>query len=297
MNIDVENVVAEPKKDLSFLTSLPGALERLKIFNADLSDPESFRPAIEGCTGVFHVATPIDFGNQESEEIVTKRSVHGAMGILQACLDSKTVKKVVYTSSAATVIVNGKHLDEMDESFWSDIDYVKSLNSDAASHIISKTLTEKAVLGFSEKHGLEVVTLILSFVIGPFICPKIPASVLSVFEMVFADPSESSSLIRLDLVHVDDVARANIFLFENPEAKGRYNCSAKATPVESTSKLFSTKYSELRMPSKGSEVKQRINYPSLSMKKLLDLGFQFKYGAEEMFDDTIKCCKEKARLQ
>ena len=50
------------------------------------------------------------------------------------------------------------------------------------------------------------------------------------------------------MVHVDDVARAQIFLFEHPEAKGRYNCSSLATTVKNASELLSTKYPELQKP-------------------------------------------------
>ncbi|OMO67738.1 NAD-dependent epimerase/dehydratase [Corchorus olitorius] len=84
-------VRADPEKhiDISFLTNLPGAAENLKIFSADLSNPESFDAAIEGCKGVFHVATPVDFGNNEPEEVVTKRTISGALGILKASLKSK----------------------------------------------------------------------------------------------------------------------------------------------------------------------------------------------------------------
>ena len=181
-NIRIENLIVDNKKDLNFLTSLPGASEKLKIFNADLSNPESFSEAIERCTGVFHVATPLGFG--EPEETVTKRSIDGAMGILKRCLDSKTVKRVIYTSSATAVGVNGKDLDEMDESFWSDVDLIKALKPLTASYMISKTLTERAVLEFSEKHGLEVVTLIPSIVFGPFICPEFAGSVEFTLEFV-----------------------------------------------------------------------------------------------------------------
>ena len=169
----------EHKKDLSFLTSLQGASERLQIFHADLSNPKSFEAAIEGCTGVFHVATPVDFENREPEEIVTKRSINGALGILKACLNSKTVKRVVYTSSASTVQFpsNADEVDEVDESVWSDEEYIKAHKPFGGSYVISKTLTERAVLEFSEKNGLEVVTLIPSFVVGPFICPKLPGTV------------------------------------------------------------------------------------------------------------------------
>jgi hypothetical protein len=189
----------EHKKDTSFLTSLPGASEKLQIFNADLSDPESFNAPIEGCTGVFHVATPLDLKDREPEEIVTKRAISGALGILQACLNSKTVKRVVYTSSASAVVLNGEEADEMDESFWSDVDFVKALKlfgTGSGSYMISKTLTEKAVLEFGEKHGLDVVTIIPSFVVGPFICPKLPGSVRSALAMVFGTCSNSINLIK-----------------------------------------------------------------------------------------------------
>lgn len=33
--------------------------------------------------------------------------------------------------------------------------------------------------------------------------------------------------------------------------------------------------------------------PDLSTKKLIDAGFVFKYGVEEMLDDAIQCSKEK----
>ncbi|KAE8699724.1 Bifunctional dihydroflavonol 4-reductase/flavanone 4-reductase [Hibiscus syriacus] len=74
------------KRDLSFLTSLPGADGRHKIFRADLSHPESYDAAIQGCKGVLHVAAPMDFEDNEPEAVVTQRAVDGALGILKACL-------------------------------------------------------------------------------------------------------------------------------------------------------------------------------------------------------------------
>jgi len=39
-----------------------------------------------------------------------------------------------------------------------------------------------------------------------------------------------------------------------------------------------------------------IRVPDLSAKKLIDDGFMFKYGLEEMLDDAVQCCKEKGYL-
>ncbi|XP_054783180.1 vestitone reductase-like isoform X2 [Prosopis cineraria] len=167
----------EQKKDVSFLTNLPGASQRLQILNADLSNPDSFKEAIEGCIGVFHVATPIDFEESEPEEVVTKRSIDGALGILKACVTSKSIKRVVYTSSAVTVSYGGKEDEAKDESSWSDVDFLRTLKIYGSSYAISKTLTEKAVLEFGEQNGLDVVTVIPPAVVGPFICSRLPVSI------------------------------------------------------------------------------------------------------------------------
>ncbi|CAK7347913.1 unnamed protein product [Dovyalis caffra] len=287
----------ERKRDVSFLTSLPGASEKLQIFQADLSDPDSFDEAIKGCVGVFHVATPVDFENKEPEEVVTRRAIDGTLGILKACLNSKTVKRVVYTSSASAVVFNGSGVDIMDETFWTDVDYVKALKSFAGPYFISKALTEKRALEFSEEHGLDLVTIIPSFIHGPFICSKFPGSVHTSLAMVLGEQQQYGTLLNISMVHVDDVARAHIFLFEHPDAEGRYICSSETITIEDMSKFLSAKYPEFPIPTSES-LKDIIGYriPGISSKKLLNLGFKFTYGLDEMFDGAIQSCKEKGYL-
>ena len=115
---------------------------------------------------------------------MTKRSVEGTLGILKACLNSKTVKRVVYTSSTAAVVLNDKGGDIKDESSWSDVDFLKALNYWGLSYMISKTMTERAALDFAHEHGLDLVTVIPSFVVGPFICPRFPGSVNTALALV-----------------------------------------------------------------------------------------------------------------
>ncbi|KDO47862.1 hypothetical protein CISIN_1g026091mg [Citrus sinensis] len=201
----------EQKRDLSFLTNLPRASERLQIFNADLNNPESFDAAIAGCTGVIHVAAPIDIHGKEPEEVIIQRAVSGTIGILKSCLKSGTVKRVVYTSSASTVHFSGKDVDMLDETFWSDVDYIRKLDIWGKSYKLSKTLAERAALEFAEEHGLDLVTIIPSFVTGPFICPQLAGSVRGTLAMVMGNREEYSMLLNISMVHIDDVARAHIF--------------------------------------------------------------------------------------
>ncbi|XP_054784549.1 vestitone reductase-like isoform X1 [Prosopis cineraria] len=286
----------EHKKDVSFLTNLPGASQRLQILNADLNEPESFKEAIEGCLGVFHVATPMDFEESEPEEIVTKRSIDGALGILKACLNSKTVKRVVYTSSSSAVSHIGKEDEVKDETLWSDVDLLRTSKRYGWSYAVSKTLTEKAVLEFGEQNGLDVVTVIPTSVVGPFICPKLPGSVGSTLYFLFGKKHPLCYLQR-PMVHVDDVARAHIFLLEHPNPEGRYNCSTCLATLEHVSEIVSAKYPEFQTPTIDS-LKEGTGskFPDLSSKKLTDAGFECKYGLEQMLVDAIECCKEKGYL-
>ncbi|KAL4350969.1 hypothetical protein S83_033751 [Arachis hypogaea] len=292
---------SDPKKkrDISFLTNLPGASQKLKIFNADLSNPESFIEAIEGCFGVFHTATPIDLLVTEPEELVTKRTIDGALGILKACFDSKTVKRVVYTSSGAAVARIGREegeVEAVDESRWSNVEYLRNLKPYGWSYGVAKTLTEKAVLQFGEETGLEVVTLIPPFVVGSFICPKLPDSVEKALLLVLGKKDEIG-VTRMHMAHVDDVARAHIFLLEHPNPKGRYNCSPFIVSIQQISQLLSAKYPQFQIPTLD-EVREikGVKQPELISKKLTDAGFVFKYSLEEMFEDAIECCKEKGFL-
>lgn len=280
------------KKDISYLKNLPGAQERLQVFPADLENPDSFEAAIEGCIGVFHVAHPIDF--QETEEMITKKSVKGTLGILEACLKAKTVKRVVYTSSAFTVMFNNDGPDTVvDESSWTDVDYVRNANYFGASYSISKTLTERAALEFAEKHSLDLVSVIPTWVNGPFICPNIPGSVTGSLAMILGKENEVQYFNINPFVHIDDVASAHIFLFEYPEARGRYICSAVEITMDELYEFLSTRYPELKILSPQSLDDNTLKFSS---KKLLDAGFRYKYGLEEIFDQAIECCKQKGFL-
>ncbi|KAK9928487.1 hypothetical protein M0R45_025620 [Rubus argutus] len=76
------------------LNKLEKASENLKLFKADLLDYESLRSAFLGCSGVFHVASPVPITtvtNPEAE--VLEPAVKGTLNVLKACLEAN-VKRV-----------------------------------------------------------------------------------------------------------------------------------------------------------------------------------------------------------
>lgn len=54
-------------KKVKHLIQLPKAETNLTLWKADLTQEGSFDEAVEGCHGVFHVATPMDFESKDPE--------------------------------------------------------------------------------------------------------------------------------------------------------------------------------------------------------------------------------------
>lgn len=120
------------------------------------------------------------FKGEETEEESITKSVNGTLKILQLCLNSKTVKRVVYTSSIVSILYpkNQDNNNIVDENTWTDIDYIRNSNVRyGSSYVICKTLTEKACLEFAEKHSLDVISVLPSWISGSFITPNLPSAV------------------------------------------------------------------------------------------------------------------------
>ncbi|XP_020161210.2 NADPH HC-toxin reductase 1 isoform X2 [Aegilops tauschii subsp. strangulata] len=69
----VRNLGDETKTGL--LRGLPGAAERLVLFEADIYDAASFEPAIQGCEFVFLVATPLQHNSGSSKAYVSSKTI------------------------------------------------------------------------------------------------------------------------------------------------------------------------------------------------------------------------------
>ena len=71
---------------------------------ADLSKPESWTKAVKRCTYVLHVASPLPTGAVGEDALILRMAVEGTTSVLEACAGAGTVKRVVVTSSVASVL-------------------------------------------------------------------------------------------------------------------------------------------------------------------------------------------------
>ena len=59
LSADLQWWIADDDAKVGLLQSLPNADTRLRLFKADIYNPDEFEQAIQGCEFVFHVATPL----------------------------------------------------------------------------------------------------------------------------------------------------------------------------------------------------------------------------------------------
>ncbi|KAH7651114.1 bifunctional dihydroflavonol 4-reductase/flavanone 4-reductase protein [Dioscorea alata] len=275
------------------LLELPNAEKQLSLWKADLGEEGSFDEVIQGCTGVFHVATFMDFESLDPENEVIKPTVNAILSILKSCKKAGSVRRIVFTSSAGTVNVQEQQMPEYDESSWSDVDFCRRVKMTGWMYFVSKTLAEKAAWDFAKDHGLDLITVIPPLVVGPFVSSSMPPSMITALALITGNEAHYSILKQIQLVHLDDLCEGHIFLFEHPEAKGRYICSSHDATIFTLAKMIKERFPEYDIPQQFKGIDENIGIVHFSSKKIMDLGFKFKYTMEQMFVDGIQICREK----
>uniref|UniRef100_A0A161ZW07 Dihydroflavonol 4-reductase n=1 Tax=Daucus carota subsp. sativus TaxID=79200 RepID=A0A161ZW07_DAUCS len=283
-----------PKK-VKHLLQLPKADTNLILCRADLNEEGSFDEAVKGCHAVFHMATPMDIESQDPEAII-KPTVQGVLDIIKACAKAKTVKKLIYTSSAGTVNVREHQLPVYDESNWSDMDFIYSTKMTAWMYFVSKSLAEKAAWQAAEENNIQFISIIPTLVVGPFISPTFPPSLITALSPLTGNEAHYSIIKQCQYVHLDDLCESQIFLYEHPTAQGRYICSSHDATIHDVVKLIREKWPEYNVPTEFKGIEKDLPVISFSSKKLTDMGFTFKYNLEDMFKGAIETCREKGLL-
>jgi len=294
----VRATVRDPEnlKKVKNLLDLPKADTNLTLWKADLNEEGSFDEAIDGCCGVFHVATPMDFESKDPENEVIKPTINGVLGIIRSCEKAKTVKRLVFTSSAGTVNVQEHQQPQYDETNWSDLDFINQKKMTGWMYFVSKTLAEKAAWEAAKENHIDFISIIPTLVVGPFITPTFPPSLITALSPITGNEAHYSIIRQGQFVHLDDLCQSHIFLYENPQAEGRYICSSHDATINDLATMMRQKWPEYNIPTEFKGIDKNLESVSFSSKKLKGMGFEFKYSLEDMFKGAIETCREKGLL-
>lgn len=272
---------SDPKN--AHLKELEKAPENLHLFKADVLDYDTLTSAVEGCEGIFHLATPVPedkIVDPESEVLDT--AVKGTLNVLKICTAAKVHKLVVMSSNAAVDFNPNWPQDILkDESCWSDKEFCKE-NGDWYS--IAKITAEQIALEYAVENGLNVVTLCPPLVFGPLLQPTVNTSSKFLVYVIKGGPDVMDNRLW-HIVDVRGVADALLLLYEKKESSGRYICSPNHICTKDLVALLKKMYPKYSYINNILDVDQKA---SLTCQKLLDLGWEPR-KLEETLSDSVEC--------
>lgn len=220
----VRGTVRNPdrKTDLTFLTGLPGAAERLELVKGDLLEAKGWDAAVAGCEYVLHTASPYQVDVEDPQRDLVDPAVRGTRHVLDACLWAG-VKRVVLTSSMAAITDEPDSRHVLTEADWN----TKS-TLDRNPYYLSKVLAEREAWKMvnDEKAPFELVVINPFMVIGPAL-----SAAKNTSTQLFVDLARGGYPGILSLtwgfVDVRDVSEAHVRAIETPSASGRYLCAGE----------------------------------------------------------------------
>jgi nucleoside-diphosphate-sugar epimerase len=281
---------------VAHLTSLPGAAERLHLFQADLLTPGSFTEAMRGCGGVLHTASPFFFDVvEDGEKELIQPAVQGTLNALQCAVDVGSVTRVVVTSSTAAIYVDERpETHWYTEEDWSDEAFMRRTNN---WYSLSKTLAEKAAWDFMESklpagRDMSMVVLNPTLVLGPKLQPKLNTSCAAILSLM--KPDTKIDLGYKTFVDVRDLALAHVRAYERPELTGRYLCSTSCMPWATVVDLIRTAFPTAPLASEP-DGEKRSPQKLMSMARWRDLGITPR-PVEATIIDTALSLYEQGHL-
>ncbi|KAJ4840499.1 hypothetical protein Tsubulata_000431 [Turnera subulata] len=275
----------DDEKETKHLLALPGADTRLRLYQIDLLDYDSIAAAVDGCVGVFHLASPcIVEAVQDPENELLEPAIKGTVNVLTAA-KAKGVKRVVVTSSICGIIPSPNWPGDVvkDEKCWTDVEHCQK---NGIWYPLSKTMAEKAAWKFSKENGLDVVVVNPGTVLGPVIPPFLNASMI-MFLKLLQGSTETYVDYFMGPVHFKDVAMAHIMVYENPAASGRHLCVEAICHYSDFAARVKELYPQYNVPSFPKDTHPGLLRAKDGAKKLREMGLDF-IPEDQIIKDAVE---------
>ncbi|MED6135303.1 hypothetical protein PIB30_045132 [Stylosanthes scabra] len=187
---------------------------KLKIFRSDPFDYQSIMDALKGCSALFYSFQP-PFDQPDYDEYMGDVEVRAAHNVLEACAQTETIDKVVFTSSATAVVwrEDRKSMDlDLDERHWSDVNFCSKFK---LWHAMSKTMAEKTAWALAMDRGMNMVSINAGLLMSQDL------SINNPYLRGAAEMYEDGVFVTVDLPFLVD---AHICVYEDVSSYGRYLC-------------------------------------------------------------------------
>ena len=192
----------------------------LEFAEADLLADESWRPAVEGCSGVLHVASPFPSTQPKDENVLIRPAVEGTLRVLRAAV-AAGVPRFVQTSSTVAIMYGhpAGRTAPYTEADWTPVE-----SPGVTPYAKSKTLAERAARDFAAREGtgLRYSSVNPGFVLGPALDRDVGASA-EIIQMFLKGKYPACPRLSFPCVDVRDVAKMHRLALEtDAPTGGRY---------------------------------------------------------------------------
>ncbi len=205
---------------------------QIKYFKTDLLKVGSYAEAMEGCELVFHTASPFTLEVKNPQKELIDPAVNGTTNVLEQVNKTKSVKRVVLTSSCAAIYTDATDCANAPGGMLTEEVWNTTASLSYQPYAYSKLLAEKKAWEINKAQSRwDLITINPSLVMGPAFNPGAVTSESYNILKQMADGTMKAGVPKMGigLVDVRDVAEAHFQAGFNPKASGRYITSAHNT--------------------------------------------------------------------
>jgi nucleoside-diphosphate-sugar epimerase len=219
----------------------------IKYFKADLLEAGSYANAMEGCELVYHTASPFTSNFEDPQRDLVDPAVLGTQNVLEQANETASVKRVVLTSSCASIYTDATELKETPNGIFTEEVWNTTASLAYQPYSYSKTMAERAAWTINEKQDRwDLVVVNPCLVMGPPLNPR--ATTSESFNLIkqLGDGTLKSGVpnVGIGLVDVRDVADAHFQAGFRPEAEGRHITCGHNTSFLEIAKALQPKYGQ-----------------------------------------------------
>lgn len=250
----VHATVRDAKKQSSvahLLKAAEGQAGKLVLFSANLLDKGAYKEAIEGCELVIHTASPFVIkGFTDAYEALVKPAVEGTANVLETCNEVESVKRVVLTSSVASVFGDNIEILKAPNGVFTEVQWNDTSSVDHQPYSYSKVAAERKAWEIHDKQSRwDLVTINPSLVMGPSLTKQTQSTSIDVMrDLGSGRQATGVPHLEFGLVDVRDVARAHILAGLTPGAEGRHIVNAETGSLLSMAKMLKERFPNYPLP-------------------------------------------------
>ena len=218
----------------------------IRFFKADLLKEGSYAEAMQGCSIVFHTASPFTSDISDPQKELVDPALMGTRNVLESVNQTQSVRRVVLTSSCAAIYGDNADIQKAPGGVLTEDIWNTSSSLDHQAYSYSKTVAEKEAWKMADAQDRwKLVVVNPSLVVGPATNAKPTSESFDILKQFGNGTMRwGAPCWGMGVVDVRDLAIAHLAAAFTPDAEGRHIISGHNTDFVEIGKTLGEKYGD-----------------------------------------------------